>query len=72
MGSHQGEPLLARVDLCAMAIKEYSAFSRAATILEPHHQIVQDNSWKVLHLCRDAVGVFSSPSRQGHGVVAHV
>ncbi len=33
-------PLSVRVDLGAMAMKEYSAFSKAQTLLEPHHQIV--------------------------------
>ena len=30
----------ARVDLGAMAMKEYSAFPKAPALLEPHHQIV--------------------------------
>ena len=33
-------PLLDRVDLGAMAVKEYSAFPNAPGLLEPHHQIV--------------------------------
>ena len=33
-------PLRARVDLGAMAMKEYSAFPKAPALLEPHHQIV--------------------------------
>ena len=32
-------PLRARVDLRAMAMKEYSAFPKAPASLEPHHQI---------------------------------
>ena len=33
-------PLWARVDLGAMAMKEYFAFPKAPTFQEPHHQIV--------------------------------
>ena len=33
-------PLRARVDLAAMAIKGYSTFPKAPTLLEPYHQIV--------------------------------
>ena len=63
-------PLRARVDLGAMATKGYSAFPKAPALLEPHHQIVhchiQDTRWGgVLPLCREAAGVFYSPSRLG-------
>ena len=33
-------PLRAREDLGAMAIKEYSALSKASNLLKPHHQVV--------------------------------
>ena len=33
-------PIRAKVDLGAMAMKEYSAFPKAPALLEPHHQIV--------------------------------
>ena len=64
-------PLLARLDLGAMAMKGYSAFPKAPALLEPHHQIVychiQDTRLGgVLPLCREAVGVFYSPSRLGN------
>ena len=62
--------LLARVDLGAMAIKEYSVFPKAPALLEPCYQIVscyiQGTRWAVLPLCSDAVGVFYSPSRLDH------
>ena len=63
--------LLARADLRAISMKEYSAFPKAPALLEPQHQIVlchiQDTCWEgVLPLCGDAVGVFYSPSRLGH------
>ena len=40
IGPYQVLPLRARVDLGAMATKEYSAFPKAPALLEPHHQIV--------------------------------
>ena len=40
IGPYQVLPLWARVDLGAMAIKGYSAFPKAPTLLEPHPQIV--------------------------------
>ena len=47
----------------------YSAFPKALAILEPHHQIFCDISrtlvWRVLSLCREAVGVFYNPSQLG-------
>ena len=55
------QPLRAKVDLGAMAMKGYSAFPKALTLLEPHHQIVGG----VLPFCRDAIGVFYSPSQVG-------
>ena len=51
-------PLRTKVDLGAMAIKVYSAFSKAPALLEPHHKIVlchiQDTrrGGGVLPLCR--------------------
>ena len=54
-------PLWARVDLGAMAMKVHSAFSKAPAFLDPHYFI-----GRVLPLCREAVGVFYSPSRLGH------
>ena len=33
-------PLQAKVDLGAMAVKEYSAFPKASALLEPHYQII--------------------------------
>ena len=40
IGPHQVLPLRARVDLGAIAMKGYSAFSKAQALSEPHHQIV--------------------------------
>ena len=37
---NQVQLLRARVDLGAMAIKEYSAFLKALALQKPHHQIV--------------------------------
>ena len=42
--------------------KGYSAFHKAPTLLEPHHQIVEG----VLLLCIEPVGVFYSLSRLFH------
>ena len=42
IGRCQVLPLRARVDMGAMAMKEYSAFSKALVLLEPHYQIVLD------------------------------
>ena len=58
------------VDLGTMAMKRYSAFPKAPTSLEPHHQIVWchiQNTLRgvVLPLGRGAVGVFYSLSRLG-------
>ena len=41
-------PLQARVDLGAMAMKNYSAFPKTPALLEPHHRIVsyQDTRWR--------------------------
>ena len=65
-------PLQARVNQGAMAMTGYSAFPKAPTLLEPHHQIVschnQDTRWVggvVLPVCRDAVGIFSQPQPTG-------
>ena len=40
IGLYQVLPLGARVDLGAMAMKEYCAFPKAPALLEPHDQIV--------------------------------
>ena len=37
---YQEPPLEVRVDLGAMAMKGYSAFTKAPVLQEPHHQIV--------------------------------
>ena len=39
IGPYQILPLLADVNLEAMALKEYSVFPKALPLLEPHHQI---------------------------------
>ena len=72
IGSYQVLQLWARVDLGAMVMKEYSAFPKVPSLPEPHSQIVH---WHipdprlsndgVLLFCREAVGVFYSPSRLG-------
>ena len=68
---YQVLPLQVRVDLGSMGMKEYSAFAKALALLELHHYIVLchilDTQWRgvVLLLCREAVGVFYSPSRLG-------
>ena len=53
-------PLQARLDLGAMAMKEYSAFSKVPASY-PGHSL-----GGVLPLCREAVGVFYSLSRLGN------
>ena len=40
IGLYQVLPFRARVDLEAMAMKEYSAFTKALALVEHHHQIV--------------------------------
>ena len=55
----------------AMAEKGYSAFPKAPTLMEPHHQNVlvsytgHSLREEALLLCRDAVGVFYIPSWMG-------
>ena len=54
-----------------MAMKGYSSFPKASALLKPHHQIVLSVMSRTLvagdlPLCRDAVGVFCSPSRLNH------
>ena len=63
-------PLQARVDPGVMAMKEYSAFTKAPALLDPYHQAVychiQDTRWGgVLTFIRDSIGVFYSHSRLG-------
>ena len=59
-------PVRVRVELGAIAMKEYSAFPKVPG-LEPHHRIFSFISrtlvWGVLLICRDAIGVFYSSSR---------
>ena len=58
------------MNLGAMAIKKYSEFPKAPVLLEPHHQTfkfhIRTLVGEVLHIGREAVGVFCSPSRLGH------
>ena len=53
------QPLWSRVNLGAMALKEYSAFSKAPALLESHYHIVLGHirtlAGEVLPHCRDAV-----------------
>ena len=63
--------LRARVDLEAMAIKEYSAFPKASALLELHHQIqfsvisrILVGGGGILLLCRDAVSVLTAPANR--------
>ena len=64
--------LRVRVDLEAMVMKRYSTFTKAPSLPEPHHQIVQsfilDIHWVggILLLCREADDVFYSHSRLGN------
>ena len=55
-----------REDLRAMAVKVHSTFLKAPALLEPNQQILchfQDIHWReVLHLGREAVGVFNGSS----------
>ena len=65
-------PLQVSVDLGVVAIKEYSAFPKAHALLKPHHQIALCHITRtlvggVLHLGRDPVGVFCSPSHWATG-----
>ena len=52
-----------------MGMEGYSTFSKAFTLLEPHHQIVlchiHDTHCGHLPFCRDAVSVFCRSSRLG-------
>ena len=65
----------ARVDLGVMVMKEYSAFSKAAFSkagVSPSDCFVSKSKTfheSVLPLCRDAVGVFCSPSRLGQNAL---
>ena len=52
-----------RVNLGVMTINEYSAFPKAPSLLESHHQIIRGG---ILPLFRDAVGVFYSCSQQSN------
>ena len=58
-----------REDVGLMAMKGYSSFPKSSR-LKPHLQMVwyhiQDSGWAFLPLCRDAVGVFYSPSWLGY------
>ena len=40
IGTYQVQPLWAKVDLGVIAIKGYSAFLQAPTLLKPHHKII--------------------------------
>ena len=68
-------PLWDRVDVGAMAMKGYSTFPKAPTLLESHHQICfvsypgRSSGVGVLLLCREAVGVFHSLNRLGDFVL---
>ena len=62
-------PRRARVDLGAMAMKGCSAFPKVITGTSSSDCLVsynQDTHCGVLPRCREAVGVFYSPSRQGN------
>ena len=55
-----GATTLGRVDLGAMAIKEYSAFPKAPALLEPHYQCpILDTRWDggltVMHRCSRSI-----------------
>ena len=67
--------LRVRVDLGAMAVKEYSTFPKAPALLEPHHQIVlnyiQDTLWgSVTPLHRSSRGILQ-PQLTGQGPLWH-
>ena len=70
MGSKLVLPLQVRVDLRAVVMKGYSTFSEVPK-LEPHHQIQFSVISRILvegrsyFFCRDAVGIFYSPSWLG-------
>ena len=68
IGSYQVLPLWVRVSLGAMALKEYSIFLKALTLLEPYHQVVECHIqnihwWGESYLCRNAVSVFYNPNQ---------
>ena len=70
MEPYQELPFRTRVNLGAMTMKGYSAFPKAPSLLEPHHQIIyyhiQDTHWGgVLSLCRDAFSIFCNSGRRG-------
>ena len=64
IGPYSVQPLWAREDLGAMAMKGYSAFLKA--LLKPRIVSKEDTHGGVLALCRDAVDVFCSSSRLGN------
>ena len=73
--AYQMLPLHARMDLGVMAIKRYSAFSKAPALLEPHHQIPQchkqDTCWLgVLPLWREPVSIFYSSRWLGNHILS--
>ena len=67
----QVPPLWARVDLVAMAMKEYSSFPKSSRLESDYHIVqchIKDTFWwgGVLPLCNDAVGIFYNPNRLGN------
>ena len=59
IGHYLMKPLRASVDLVALEIKRYSAFTKAPALHGPRHQIFEG----VFALSRDAVVEFYRPSR---------
>ena len=70
MGFYQVLPLLAKMDLGAITMKEYSAFPKTPAWLELLYQIVlyriQDTHWRggwgSYPRCRDAVVYYTAPA----------
>ena len=69
---YQVLPHGARVDVGAMAMKGCTVFPKPPALLGPHQTFVSYPGHSlvggVLPLCREAVGVFYSPSRLGKRV----
>ncbi len=65
---YQVLPLWARVDLGAMALKEYSAFPKAPgnLIIRLFSVISRTLVGGLFPRCRETVGIFCSPSRPGN------
>ena len=62
IGSYKVLPLRARVDLGAMTVKGYTAFTKGPALLVPYHHLVsyQDIRWGESYLCAEKQSVYST------------